>query len=89
MVARTGEPFVSNAIVGDAEFDQRWVHKERLAAVAILPLVSDDTLHGVMAAFFRVALTDDVTGALKMFSAVAAGSLAAHVAGARGHRLSA
>jgi DNA-binding transcriptional MerR regulator len=88
VVARSGQPFVCNAIVGDPDFDQRWVHKERLASVAVLPLVDDETIYGVLAAFFRVALTDDVTGALRMFSAIAAGCLGAHD-GARGNRASA
>jgi hypothetical protein len=43
-----------------------------------LPLLADDTSHGVLAAFFRVALSDDVTGALRVFAAIAAGCLAAH-----------
>jgi hypothetical protein len=75
-VARTGEPFVSNEIVGDLEFDQRWVRKERLASVAVLPLILDERLYGIQAAFFRVALNDDVLAALRMFAAVAAGALA-------------
>ena len=60
MVARTRVPFISNEIVGDADFDQRWVRKERLASVAILPLIADDTLQGVMASFFRVAINEEV-----------------------------
>jgi DNA-binding transcriptional MerR regulator len=78
VVGRSGQPFVSNDIVGDPDFDQRWVREERLAAVAILPLLADDTSYGVMAAFFRVALNDDVSGALRMFSAIAAGCLQSH-----------
>ncbi|MCU1279394.1 MAG: putative transcriptional regulator [bacterium] len=89
VVARSREPFISNRIVGDADFDQRWVHKERLASVAVLPLVADDVMCGVMAAFFRVALNEDVIGALRMFSAVAGGCLAAHDANAIRAQLSA
>ena len=89
VVARTGEPFVSNRIVGDGDFDQRWVHKERLASVAVLPLIADEVMCGVLAAFFRVALNEDVVGALKMFSALAAGCLAAHEAKVSRGRLSA
>ncbi len=85
VVARTGAPFVSNQIVGDADFDQRWVRKERLASVAVLPLIADDVLYGVLATFFRVALNEDVVGAVRMFSAIAAGCLAAHD-GVRGER---
>jgi DNA-binding transcriptional MerR regulator len=89
VVARSREGFISNRIVGDADFDQRWVHKERLASVAVLPLIADEVMCGVMAAFFRVALNEDVVGALRMFSAVAAGCLAAHDAKATRGRLSA
>jgi DNA-binding transcriptional MerR regulator len=89
IVARSGEPFISNTIVGDPDFDQRWVHKERLASVAALPLIADDVMLGVLAAFFRVAVNEDVIGALRMFSAVAAGCLAAHSAGPSRDRLSA
>jgi DNA-binding transcriptional MerR regulator len=78
VVGRTGQPFICDDIVGDPDFDQRWVHEERLAAVAILPLLADDTSYGVLAAFFRVALNDDVSGALRMFSAIAAGCIQAH-----------
>jgi len=77
VVARTGQPFVSNQILGDTDFDQRWVNRERLASVAVLPLVADDQLQGVMASFFRVALNEELVGALKIFSTIAANSLAA------------
>lgn len=86
IVARTAVPFVSNQIAGDADFDQRWVRKERLASVAVLPLLADDVIYGVLAAFYRIALNEDVTGAMRMFSAVAAGCLAAHAAVGRGER---
>ncbi len=89
VVARSGESFISNRIVGDADFDQRWVHKERLASVAVLPLVADELMCGVLAAFFRISLNEDLTGALRMFAAVAASCLAAHGLSGRGDRLSA
>ena len=65
------------------------MHKERLASVAVLPLIVDDALYGVLAAFFRVALNEDLIGALRMFSAVAAGCLAAQSKGSSGDRISA
>jgi len=89
VVARTGKPFVSNAIVGDNEFDQRWVHRERLASVAILPLMSDGWLQGVLASFFRVALSEEVIEALGVFAAVAAASIASHRPATASLRLSA
>jgi DNA-binding transcriptional MerR regulator len=89
VVARSGEPFVSNQIVGDSDFDQRWVRKERLASVAVLPLVAGEHMGGVLAAFFRVSLNEDVLGALRMFSALVGSSLAAYDAATRGDRISA
>jgi GAF domain-containing protein len=88
VVARSGQPFLSNDIAGDGDFDQRWVQKERLASVAVLPLIADEVAYGVLAAFFRVALNEEVTGALRMFSAVAAGCLAAHPIASDGKRAS-
>jgi DNA-binding transcriptional MerR regulator len=78
VVARNREPFVSNGIVGDRDFDQRWVRRERLLSVAIVPLIAQDELQGVLALFFRVALSEQVVGALQLFAAVAASSIAAH-----------
>jgi DNA-binding transcriptional MerR regulator len=77
VVARSREPFVSNAIAGDLEFDQRWVRRERLASVAILPLTSGGRLQGVLASFFRVAIAEETVSALGIFSAMAAAAIAA------------
>jgi hypothetical protein len=87
VVARTRTPFISNDIAGDEEFDQRWVRRERLASVAILPLLHGGELHGVLASFFRVALTEEVGSALAMFATIAASSIAAHDAQADALRL--
>ncbi len=81
VVARRREAFISNEIVGDRDFDQRWVRRERLVSVAIVPLISataGETLQGVLALFFRVALSVEVVSALKLFATVAASSIAAH-----------
>jgi DNA-binding transcriptional MerR regulator len=78
VVARSKTPFVSNAIVGDREFDQRWVRRERLASVAIVPLTVEGNLQGVLALFFRVALSEQVVAALEPFATIAAASIAAH-----------
>jgi GAF domain-containing protein len=87
VVARSREPFISNAIVGDSDFDQRWVHRERLVSVAIVPLIAGDALQGVLALFFRVTLSEQVVGALKLFATVAASSIAAHRKSPRATRL--
>jgi DNA-binding transcriptional MerR regulator len=78
VVGRSGEPFVSNAVVGDQDFDQRWVLRERLLSVAIVPLTADEDLQGVMALFFRMALSQQAVSALNLFATVAASSIAAH-----------
>jgi hypothetical protein len=44
---------------------------------------------GVLAAFFRVSLNEDVLGALRMFSALVGSSLAAYDTATRGDRISA
>jgi DNA-binding transcriptional MerR regulator len=78
VVARERDPFISNAIAGDRHFDQRWVRRERLESVAIVPLIAGTSLQGVLALFFRVSLSVEVVSALKLFATVAASSIAAH-----------
>jgi hypothetical protein len=87
VVARARQPFISNAMIGDPHFDQRWVRRERLASVAVLPLERADRLEGVIAAFFRVALHEQVMSALSLFANIAATSIAAHRPAAGRHRL--
>jgi PAS domain S-box-containing protein len=74
-VARTRAPFFRNGLDGDAEFDQEWVARERIAAVAALPLVSAGELLGVVAYFSRRAMSDEVVAALSAFGSVIAASL--------------
>jgi DNA-binding transcriptional MerR regulator len=76
VVGRSGEPFVSNALLGDAEFEQAWVKREKLAAVAILPLTGGGRLQGVLACFFRQPLTEEVVSALGTFAAMTATAIA-------------
>jgi DNA-binding transcriptional MerR regulator len=78
VVGRQQEAFISNEIAGDRDFDQRWVRRERLVSVAVVPLLSSESLQGVLALFFRVALSLEVVSALKLFATVAASSIAAH-----------
>jgi DNA-binding transcriptional MerR regulator len=77
VVARSREPFVSNEIIGDTDFDQRWVRRERLQSVAILPLLSGGALQGILASFHRVAISEEVIGALGIFAAMGAAAIAA------------
>ncbi len=76
VVARSGEPFVANGLVGDAHFEQRWVKREHLESVAILPLLAGGRLQGVLACFFRQPLREDVVGALGTFASMTAAGIA-------------
>ncbi len=81
VVARSRTPFVCNGLDGDPHFEQPWVKREQLASVAILPLVAEGALHGVLATFFRQPLSEDVVGALGTFASMTASAIAAHAAG--------
>jgi DNA-binding transcriptional MerR regulator len=76
VVARSREPFVSNGLLGDPHFEQPWVKRESLTSVAIVPLVSDGVLQGVLASFFRQRLSEEVVGALGTFAAMTASAIA-------------
>ena len=60
VVARTREPFVRNGLRGDPEFDQAWVEREGLEGVVCHPLQSRTDLLGVVVAFFRQPILDEV-----------------------------
>jgi DNA-binding transcriptional MerR regulator len=53
-------------------------NREPFLSVAIVPLTTRDGLQGVLALFFRVALSEQIVGALQLFATVAASSIAAH-----------
>jgi PAS domain S-box-containing protein len=74
-VARTLSAFVKNDLTGDLEFEQAWVERERLKAVAVLPLVVGGELRGVLASFFRMPLYPEVTEALVTFAALTASAI--------------
>lgn len=59
-VARTRKAFIRNGLRGDADFDQEWVVAEGLESVVCHPLVSGPDLLGVMVAFFRRPVFDEV-----------------------------
>ncbi|MBW3613668.1 MAG: GAF domain-containing protein, partial [Chloroflexi bacterium] len=75
VVARTRRPFVRNGLAGDPDFDQEWVARERLEAVACLPLTTGGRLLGVMVAFFRHSIADEMVETLGHLSALAAAAL--------------
>lgn len=74
-VARTLRPFLSNELVGDDEFEQEWIRREGLKAVAVLPLLCGGELRGVLAAFFRRRLADELFELLGTFGALVASAL--------------
>ena len=60
VVARTCEPFIRNGLKGDADFDQAWVEEEGLESVVCHPLLSGTDLLGVIVAFFRQPVFEEV-----------------------------
>jgi PAS domain S-box-containing protein len=74
-VARTKRPFISNSLAGDAQFDQAWLQRERIVAVAAFPLASGDGLHGVLVFFARTPLREEVSEALSAFVAIVTATL--------------
>jgi PAS domain S-box-containing protein len=70
-VARTLQPLIDNELSGDPEFDQAWLARERIVAVAAFPLRSGDQLRGVIAAFFRARLAPETVDLLETFAAMA------------------
>jgi signal transduction histidine kinase len=72
VVARTRRPFVKNGLVGDSQFDQQWIARERVEAVAAFPLLVASDLQGVLVAFFRQRLDEEVFEALAMLAALVA-----------------
>ena len=59
-VARTRQPFIRNGLVGDEDFDQDWVVAQGIQSVVCYPLLSGAELLGVMVAFFRHPIPDEV-----------------------------
>ena len=74
-VARTRRPFIKNGLLGDAHFDQEWVIREGISAVAAYPLIVAGELSGVMVAFTRHQLLDEVVEVLANFAAIVTASL--------------
>jgi PAS domain S-box-containing protein len=74
-VARTREPFVRNGLAGDAQFDQEWVARERLASAAVFPLIVAGDLLGVIACFFREPLPRELVDLLQTMASMIASAL--------------
>lgn len=74
-VARSRRPFIRNGLVGDPSFDQEWVASEGLESVACHPLLSGGELLGVMVAFFRQPIFDEVAETIGHLAALAAAAV--------------
>ncbi|HEX5502005.1 MAG TPA: PAS domain S-box protein, partial [Thermomicrobiales bacterium] len=74
-VARERTPFVANDLAGDPQFDQAWVAREGIAAVAVFPLHLAGTLHGVLAYFARRPLPEELVDVLGAFVAMATAAI--------------
>jgi GAF domain-containing protein len=74
-VKRSGTPFVSNDLPNEPHLDQDWIGREKLAAMAALPLLIRGKPRGVLVYFFRQALTEEMTDALAIFASILSASL--------------
>ena len=64
-IAASRKAHLTNQVVGDAEVaDQAWAVREGMVAFAGLPLILDDNVVGVMAAFARHPLSDAALSAM-------------------------
>jgi PAS domain S-box-containing protein len=74
-VARERRALVQNGLRGDPEFEQDWVEREGIEAVACLPLLVGDDLMGVMVHFTRTPIPDEVAEVLSNLTTLAAVAL--------------
>lgn len=74
-VGRTRKPFVRSGLIGDPSFDQEWVAREGLESVACYPLLSGAELLGVMVAFFRQPIFDEVAETIGHLASLAAAAV--------------
>ena len=74
-VARTKQPFITNDLDGDAQFDQEWAEGEGIHAALCLPLLAGDELLGVLVFFSRDAIYDEVAETIGHLAALAAAAL--------------
>jgi PAS domain S-box-containing protein len=75
VVARTRQPCTKNGLMGDPQYEQDWVRRERLEAAASLPLLVSGDLEGVLVAFFRYRLDEEAFDALAMLAALVASAV--------------
>ncbi|TAK35676.1 MAG: PAS domain S-box protein [Chloroflexota bacterium] len=71
LIAQERKPILTNAVLGDPRVhDQEWARREGMVAFAGYPLIVEDRVVGVMAAFARQPLTE---AALQAMASVASG----------------
>ena len=75
VVARTGQPFVCNELADEDGFDRAWLEREGVTSAAVLPLVVKGDVVGVLAAFFRERLHDEVAEVLGTVAAMVAAAI--------------
>jgi signal transduction histidine kinase len=72
VVARTRRPFAKNGLKDDPQFDQGWVTCERIESAIAFPLLVAGDLQGVLVAFFREKIEEEVLEAHAMLAAMVA-----------------
>lgn len=75
VVARTRQPCIKNGLLGDPDYEQDWVKRERLQAAASFPLIVGGDLEGVLVAFFRHTLDEEAVDALGMLVSLVASAV--------------
>jgi GAF domain-containing protein len=74
-LGRRRTPLVSNDLASDSYLDQDWIQREKLAAMAAIPLLIGGEPRGVLVHFARRALAEEAVDALAVFAAVVSASL--------------
>jgi PAS domain S-box-containing protein len=74
-LVRNRTAVVQNDLEGDPDFDQKWVARERIMAVAAFPLVCAGELQGVLASYHRTVVRPEFVSALSAFAAIVAAAL--------------
>lgn len=71
-LVRRGIPFIQDGLANDPDFDQRWVARERLQALAAFPLRCAGELVGVLDCYYRRPIAPEFISAHSAFAAIVA-----------------
>ncbi|MGI8999042.1 MAG: ATP-binding protein [Candidatus Limnocylindria bacterium] len=74
-VARTRQPFITNDLSADPQFDQDWVHESELHAALCLPLLAGPDLLGLLVYFSREPIYDEMAETIGHLAALASAAL--------------